>query len=89
MSLFIAAYDIARDSSRRQVANILLKYGRRVQESVFEIDLEGSDLVEVKRLIGPWLASTDLFDLFPVDQRRPAGRVRWQAAPYAEPVQLL
>ncbi len=89
MSLFIAAYDIARDSSRRQVANILLKYGRRVQESVFEIDLEGSDLVEMKRQIGPWLAATGLFDIFPVDLRRPAGRVRWQSAPYAEPVQLL
>lgn len=38
MSLFVAAYDIARNSARRRVARVLMRYGRRVQESVFEID---------------------------------------------------
>lgn len=88
MSLFVASYDITRDSSRRRVARILLCYGRRIQESVFEIDLEPEDIVELKREIGPWLAATDLFDVFPIDTRRPQGRLRWQAPPYGDQVQL-
>lgn len=88
MSLYVAAYDISRDSARRHVANVLLSYGRRVQLSVFEIDLDPEDLPDLKRSVGPWLAVTDQFDLFPVDRRRPEQRVRWQRPPYPEPVQL-
>ena len=88
MSLYVAAYDISRDSSRQQVANVLLRYGRRVQWSVFELDLEPEEIDELKRLIGPWLAETDLFDLFPIDSRRPEQRLRWQSAPYEESVRL-
>lgn len=89
MSLHLAAYDISRDTSRRHVAKTLLRYGRRIQESVFEIDLEPADVDELKREIGPWLATTDLFDVYPVDTRRPASRVRWQMEPYREPVLLM
>jgi CRISPR-associated protein Cas2 len=88
MSLYIAAYDSSRDSARSQVAKVLLGYGRRVQESVFEIDLEPEDLPDLKRAVGPWLAVTDHFDLFPIDRRHPEQRVRWQRPPYPEPVQL-
>jgi CRISPR-associated endonuclease Cas2 len=87
MSLYVATYDIARSSSRQQVAKILLRYGRRLQESVFEIDLEQEDLTDLKRDIGPWLDPEDLFDLFPVDTRRPQSRLRWQNPPYSECVE--
>ena len=88
MSLYVATYDISRDSSRRQVANVLLRYGRRVQASVFEVDLEPEEVEEIQRQIGPWLATTDLFDLFLIDLRRPDQRLRWQAEPYGESVRL-
>ena len=88
MSLFVASYDIRRDSSRRRVASILLRYGRRVQYSVFEIDLEPADTDDLKREVGPHLAKTDQFDLFPIDTRRPESRIRWQAPPYGECVRL-
>lgn len=89
MSLHIAAYDIGRDSSRQRVAKILLRFGRRIQESVFEIDLEPEEVDELKREIGPWLAETDLFDLYPIDRRKTRSRVRWQSEPYRESVVLL
>ena len=88
MSQYIAAYDIGRDSSRRAVARVLLRYGRRLQWSVFEVELEGDDLTQLKREVGVWLAKEDRFDVFPLDLRRPEGRLRWQRAPYADPVQL-
>lgn len=88
MSLYVATYDIARHSSRRKAAAILLRYGRRLQESVFEIDLEGADLTDLKREIGPWLDSSDSFDVFPIDTRQPQRRIRWQTPPYDENVQL-
>ena len=88
MSLFVAAYDISRNASRRKVAGILLRYGRRLQESVFEVDLEGDDLTDLKREVGPWLDADDLFDVFPIDTRRPKRRVRWQSPPYGDNVQL-
>ena len=59
-----------------------------VQESVYEIDLEPEDLDHLKREVGVWLATTDKFDLFPLDSRRPAGRLRWQQPPYGEQVRL-
>lgn len=89
MSLHLAAYDISHGSNRRRVAKILLRYGRRVQESVFEIDLDRFDLDELKRLVGPLLEATDEFDIFPIDSRRPASRVRWQEEPYGEPVRMI
>ena len=88
VSLYVATYDISRNSSRRQVANVLLRYGRRVQWSVFEVDMEPEELSELKRQIGPWLASTDHFDLFPIDTRRPGQRIRWQSEPYGDSVRL-
>lgn len=88
MSRYVAAYDISRESSRRFVARVLLGYGRRIQESVFEINIEPEELPTLKRQLGPWLAVSDKFDLFPLDSRWPRGRIRWQQAPYPEPVQL-
>jgi CRISPR-associated endonuclease Cas2 len=88
MSVFVATYDIRRNSSRQKVAGILVRYGRRLQNSVFELDLEPEDLPDLKREIGPWLDVEDLFDIFPVDTRRLQSRIRWQKTPYGESVQL-
>ena len=81
MSLYIAAYDIARHSRRARVAEILLEFGRRVQRSVFEIELEPDDLDELRFRVGVLLAKTDAFDLFPIDRRFPKRRISWQRDP--------
>ena len=88
MSLHWAAYDISRDSSREAVARILLRYGRRLQESVFEIEVEPEDLSDLRREVGPWLAASDLFDLVPVDTRRPESRISWHREPNPPDVEL-
>jgi len=84
MSLYVAAYDVARDSRRARVAEILLEYGRRVQRSVFEIEVEPEDLDELRFRVGVLLAKTDAFDLFPIDRRFPKRRISWQRDPVAE-----
>jgi len=81
MSLYIAAYDIARHSRRARVAEILLEFGRRVQRSVFEIELEPDDLDELRFRVGVLLAKTDAFDLFPIDRRFPKRRISRQRDP--------
>ena len=81
MSLYIAAYDISRDSRRGRVAEILLEYGRRVQRSVFEIEVEPEELDDLRFRVGVLLAKTDLFDLFPIDRRFPKRRISWQRNP--------
>ncbi len=90
MSLYVAAYDISHDDHRDRVAQILARYGRRVQRSVFEVSIEPEELPEVKRLLGPWLGRDDAFDLYPVDRRSPGHRIRWgKPAGPSEPVVLL
>ncbi len=81
MSRYVAAYDIARHSRRARVADILHEYGRRVQRSVFEVELEPEELDDLKFRIGLLLAKTDLFDLFPIDRRFPRRRISWQRDP--------
>jgi CRISPR-associated protein Cas2 len=44
---YVIAYDISEDSRRNRVARFLEGWGRRVQKSVFECDLEPEDLLEV------------------------------------------
>ena len=39
MKTYLVCFDISDDNIRRKVGNILLHYGQRVQESVFEIML--------------------------------------------------
>jgi CRISPR-associated protein Cas2 len=81
MSWYVACYDISHDGRRAGVARILRDYGRRVQRSVFEVWLDPADLPELRRRVGPLLARADAFDLFPVDARRPEGRIAWQRPP--------
>ena len=86
MSLYVAAYDITRPARRARVAEILLEYGRRVQRSVFEIEVEPEELDELRFRIGLLLAASDAFDLFPIDTRRPEARISWQRKPRTEEV---
>lgn len=81
MSRYVAAYDIARHSRRSRVADLLSEYGRRVQFSVFEIDVDPDELADLQFRIGLLLAKTDRFDLFPVDVRFPRRRISWQRDP--------
>lgn len=69
MSLYLVAYDTSSNTRRRQVAEVLRRYGPRVQESVFELRLEPDDVVELRRRVGPLLDRSDAFDLVPVDER--------------------
>jgi CRISPR-associated protein Cas2 len=78
MSLYLAAYDITDDNRRQSVAGILSSYGHRLQRSVFEVWLEPGEVQILCREIGPHLARTDTFQLFPLDERGTRGRISWQ-----------
>jgi CRISPR-associated protein Cas2 len=45
--LVAITYDVADDARRSRIATILEGYGSRVQESVFEADLEPRDLEQL------------------------------------------
>ena len=78
MSLYLAAYDISDSNRRESVARVLLNYGHRLQRSVYEVWLEPGEVRILCREIGPYLALTDVFQLFPLDDRGTRGRISWQ-----------
>jgi CRISPR-associated protein Cas2 len=43
----IVSYDIVDNSKRSKIADILLDYGKRVQKSVFECDLNDKNLQQM------------------------------------------
>ncbi len=53
--MIIVAYDIEIDRVRNKIAKMLLKYGQRVQYSVFEIECSQDELLKliyrIKRII--------------------------------------
>ena len=81
MSRYVACYDIRNNSQRTRVAEVLLEYGRRVQASVFEIDVDPEEMEELRLRVGSQLAKSDLFDFFPIDRRQPKRRLSWQRDP--------
>lgn len=81
MSLYVAAYDITEDRRRVQIARILTNYGRRVQQSVFEVWLKPKQVGALKHRLAAILGKDDRFDLFPVDERGPRRRVGWLRSP--------
>ncbi|HKM52425.1 MAG TPA: CRISPR-associated endonuclease Cas2 [Isosphaeraceae bacterium] len=85
---YAICYDIAHQGCRARVARILLGYGRRLQRSVYEVWLDPEDLPELRRRVGPLLARTDLFDILPIDTRRPESRLSWQRPPRPDAVVL-
>ena len=40
--MYLVVYDISNEKRLRRIARILQRYGRRVQESVFECDTNGT-----------------------------------------------
>jgi CRISPR-associated endonuclease Cas2 len=83
MSLFVAAYDISSDFARDRVAQVLLEYGQRLQDSVFLIWIEPEELPTLRRELGALLARQDRFDLLPVDEAPHRSRWSWQRPPDA------
>lgn len=81
MSLYVAAYDISDDRRRRQVSRFLLRFGPRLQESVFEVWLEPEELAEFRRELGTYLSAGDDFALLPIEARRCRERFQWQRPP--------
>ncbi len=45
--LYLVVYDIAHDQIRARLADVVAAYGRRVQESVFECELDPEALAEL------------------------------------------
>lgn len=80
MSLYIAAYDISDDYRRDRVARVLLRFGHRLQRSVYEVWLEMDERKILCREVGPLLDREDTFELFPLDERGSRGRITWQRA---------
>lgn len=50
-SLYLVCFDIVEDKCRYRVVKILLKYGARVQKSVFECVLNDKQYLDMKREI--------------------------------------
>lgn len=78
MSRYLASYDIQDDRTRLRVAKVLMRYGVRLQWSVFEIDVDPEDVVQLQTQVGRLLAKTDAFDLIPIDVDPQRRRLSWQ-----------
>ncbi len=63
---YIIAYDVAEDGKRAKLAHLLLDYGDRVQKSVFEADLNSSEVEEILERASKYLASEDSLRLYPL-----------------------
>lgn len=89
MSLYVAAYDISETWRRNRVGRVLMDFGRRVQWSVFLLQLDPDELPELRRRVGSLLSIEDHFDLVPIDDRGSRHRWSWQRPPdQFEPVLL-
>lgn len=64
--MYLIAYDIADDGRRLRVANLLLDFGRRVQESVFECHLNEQTLRRLTGRTGKLLSSADSLRVYPL-----------------------
>lgn len=53
--LFVIAYDVTSDDRRERLARVLLGYGMRVQRSVFEVNLEPTELPRMLERLRPLL----------------------------------
>ncbi len=60
MKTWLVCFDISDDKSRRKAGNLLLSYGNRVQDSVFEIVLNDAvDRVALKKALNPLVDDGD------------------------------
>lgn len=77
MSIYLASYDIPDDRRRTRVARFLLSFGRRVQQSVYEVFLDPDELDEFRRDLGSILSGRDAFLLAPIDERGSRTMLSW------------
>ena len=68
--LYVAAYDIADDKVRLDMSHVLLRFGERVQESVFECRLSRAQLAQLVAECSPQLEKDPSanFRIYPVCQ---------------------
>ena len=62
--LFVVAYDIPEDGTRNHVATELLNWGRRVQYSVFECDLEPSQAAQLEGRLRELVSGPDKIRIY-------------------------
>lgn len=55
--LHVITYDVSSDDTRSAIAKVLMRYGERVQKSVFECQLTAAQLDEVQTRIGMMLTN--------------------------------
>ncbi|MGQ9525527.1 MAG: CRISPR-associated endonuclease Cas2 [Armatimonadota bacterium] len=51
----VVAYDVPDDKRRNRIANVLLDYGMRIQESVYECDLPSDKFAKLKQRLAKLL----------------------------------
>jgi CRISPR-associated protein Cas2 len=51
----VVSYDISDDKRRRKVMQAMEDYGTRVQYSVFECNLQGTQIAKLKRRLQPYV----------------------------------
>ncbi len=65
--LWVICYDIADNRRRNRIANALLGYGERVQESVFECHLDNAQLRRLQAILLPLVdANEDRLRYYPL-----------------------
>jgi CRISPR-associated protein Cas2 len=64
--LFIVAYDIPEDGTRDQVAAELQNWGRRVQYSVFECDLDPRRAAQLEGKLRALISAPDNIRIYPL-----------------------
>lgn len=68
--LYVAAYDVSDDKVRLDMSHILLRFGERIQESVYECRLSRVQLAQLKAECAPVLEKDETANLrvYPVCQ---------------------
>ena len=82
MPQYVIAYDIHDDRRRERAARVLLRYGQRIQLSVFVAHLDADQQIDLRRELGILLRTTDALEMFPIDQRLVENHVAWCHEPY-------
>ncbi len=75
--LRVIAYDIADDKRRYRLAKILKSYGYRVQESVFECNLNDKNLEALTKEMDKVLKSDDMVSIYQVCAQCLKKSTRW------------
>jgi CRISPR-associated protein Cas2 len=65
---YVIAYDVTDDSRRTRLASLLLDYGDRVQKSVFEADLNATEMQEMIEQAAKYIAAGDSLRIYPLCQ---------------------